>query len=69
MADSETTGVDRTGRKEVITMAVVAILVAASVVALIHVGLFVAVWGGLLAVFALDNPKAARRHGVHSGHR
>ena len=50
-------------------MAVVAILVAASVVALIHVGLFVAVWGGLLAVFALDNPRAARRHGVHPGHR
>jgi hypothetical protein len=54
---------------EVITMAVVAMLIAVGVVVLIHVGFFVAFWGGLLAVFALDNPRAARRHGVHPGHR
>jgi hypothetical protein len=52
-------------RREVITMAVVAILVAAGVVALIYLGLFVVVWGALLAMFAVDKTEAARRRGVH----
>jgi hypothetical protein len=55
-------------RMEVITMAVVAILIAAGVVALIFLGLFVVVWGALLAMFAVDKTEAARRGGVHSGH-
>ena len=50
-------------------MAVVAILAAVGVVALIYAGLFVLVFGGLLAMFALDNTEAVRRHGVHSRHR
>jgi hypothetical protein len=53
-------------RMEVITMAVVAILIAAGVVALIYLGLFVVVWGALLVMFAVDKT-AARRGGVHSG--
>jgi uncharacterized membrane protein HdeD (DUF308 family) len=54
---------------EVITMAVVAILIAAGVVALIYVGLFFVVWGALLVMFALDKTEAARWRGVHSRHR
>lgn len=54
-------------RTEVITMAVVAILIAAGVVALIYLGLFVVVWGALLAMFAVDKTQAGGRPGVHSG--
>jgi hypothetical protein len=54
-------------RMEVITMAVVAMLIAAGVVALISVGLFFVVWGALLAMFAVDKAGSARWHGVHSG--
>jgi hypothetical protein len=53
-------------RREVITMAVVAILIAAGVVVLMFLGLFVVVWGALLAMFALDKTEAAGRGGVHS---
>jgi len=55
------------GRMEVITMAVVAMLIAAGVVALIIVGLFFVVWGALLAMFAVDKAGSARWRGVHSG--
>jgi uncharacterized membrane protein HdeD (DUF308 family) len=54
---------------EVITMTVVAILIAAGVVALIYVGLFVLVWGALLAMFAFETRGPARWRGVHSRHR
>jgi hypothetical protein len=56
-------------RMEVITMTVVAILIAAGVVALIYAGLFFVVWGALLAMFALDKTEAARWRGAHSRHR
>jgi hypothetical protein len=56
-------------RTEVITMAVVAILIAAGVVALIYVGLFFVVWGALLVMFALDKTGTARWRGAHSRHR
>ena len=54
---------------EVITMAVVAMLIAAGVVALIYVGLFFVVWGALLAMFAVNKTEWARWRGVHSRHR
>lgn len=54
-------------RMEAITMAVVAILIAAGVIALIYLGLFVVVWGALLVMFAVDKTEADRRPGVHSG--
>jgi uncharacterized membrane protein HdeD (DUF308 family) len=54
---------------EVITMAVVAMLIAAGVVALIYVGLFFVVWGALLVMFAVDKTEADRWRGVHSRHR
>jgi hypothetical protein len=54
---------------EVITMAVVAMLIAAGVVVLIYGGLFFVVWGALLAMLAVDKPGAARWRGVHSRHR
>jgi hypothetical protein len=44
---------------EVITMTVVAILIAVGVVALVYVGLFFVVMGFLFAMFALDTTKAA----------
>jgi hypothetical protein len=47
---------------EVITMAVVAMLIAAGVVALIIVGLFFVVWGALVAMFAVDKAGSARGH-------
>lgn len=56
-------------RMEVITMAVVAILIAAGVVALVYVGLFFVVMGFFFAMFALDTMKAAPWRGVHSRHR
>jgi hypothetical protein len=52
---------------EVITMAIVAMLIAAVIIALIYGGLFVVVWGALLAMFAVDKTDAPRRRGVHSG--
>ena len=54
---------------EVITMTVVAILIASGVVALVYVGLFFVVMGFLFAMFALDATKAAPWRGVHSRHR
>jgi hypothetical protein len=54
---------------EVITMAVVAILIAAGVVVLVYAGLFVVVWGALLAMFALDKTERARWRSVHSRRR
>jgi hypothetical protein len=51
---------------EVITMTVIAILIAAGVVALIYVGLFFLVWGALIVMFAVDKTDAPRRRGVHS---
>jgi hypothetical protein len=57
---------------EVITMTVLAILIAVGVVALVYLGLFVVVWGALLAMFAADRTDAARWprwRGVRSGHR
>jgi predicted membrane protein len=56
-------------RMEVITVAVVAILIAAGVVALIYLGLFVVVWGALLVMFAVDKTESPRRSGVHSGNQ
>ena len=56
-------------RMEVITMTVVAILIAAGVVALVYVGLFFVVMGFFFAMFALDTMKAAPWRGVHSRHR
>jgi hypothetical protein len=50
-------------------MTVLAILIAVGVVALIYAGLFVVVWGALLAMFAADGTGAPRWHGPHSGHR
>ena len=54
---------------EVITMAVVAILIAAGVVVLVYAGLFFVVWGALLGMLALDKTERARWRGVHSRHR
>jgi len=54
---------------EVITMAVVAILIAAGVVVLVYAGLFFVVWGALLAMFAVDKAGSARWRGVDSGDR
>jgi hypothetical protein len=54
---------------EVITMTVVAILIAVGVVALVYVGLFFVVMGFLFAMFALDTTKAAPWRRVHSRHR
>jgi hypothetical protein len=56
-------------RKEVITMAIVAILIAVGVVALVYAGLFFVVMGFFFAMFALDTMKAAPWRGVHSRHR
>ena len=56
-------------RMEVITMTVVAILIAAGVVALVYVGLFVVVVGFLFAMFALDGTETAHWRGVHSRRR
>jgi hypothetical protein len=54
---------------EVITMTVVAILIAAGVVALVYVGLFFVVMGFLFAMFALDTTEAPPWRGVHPRHR
>jgi uncharacterized membrane protein HdeD (DUF308 family) len=54
---------------EVITMTVVAILIAAGAVALVYVGLFLVVLGFLFAMFAFDTTEAARWRGIHSRHR
>jgi hypothetical protein len=54
---------------EVITMTVVAILVAAGVVALVYVGLFFVVMGFFFAMFALDAMKAGPWRRVHTRHR
>jgi hypothetical protein len=54
---------------EVITMAIVAILIAAGVVALVYVGLFLVIMGFFFAMFALDTMKAAHWRGLHSRHR
>jgi len=54
---------------EVITMTVVAILIAIGVVALVYVGLFFVVLGFFFAMFALDTTEAAPWRGVHSRHR
>ena len=56
-------------RMEVITMTVVAILIAIGVVALVYVGLFFVVLGFFFAMFALDTTEAAPWRGVHSRHR
>ena len=56
-------------RMEVITMTVVAILIAVGVVALVYVGLFFVVMGFFFAMFALDTMKAAPWRSVHSRHR
>jgi len=56
-------------RMEVITMTVVAILIAAGVVALVYVGLFFVVIGFFFAMFALDTMKAPLWRSVHSRHR
>jgi len=56
-------------RTEVITVAVVAILIAAGVVVLVYAGLFFVVWGALLAMLALDKTERARWRGVHTRHR
>lgn len=50
-------------------MAILAILIAAGVVALVYGGLFVVVWGALLAMFAADKTDAPRWRRAHSGHR
>ena len=52
-----------------ITVAVVAILIAAGVVVLVYAGLFFVVWGALLAMLALDKTERARWRGVHTRHR
>ena len=52
-------------RTEVVTMAAVAILIAVGVVALIYLGLFFVVFGGLLAMLAVDKTERTRWRGVH----
>ena len=56
-------------RMEAITMTIVAILIAAGVVALVYVGLFLVIMGFFFAMFALDTMKAAHWRGLHSRHR
>jgi len=46
-------------------MAAVAILIAVGVVALIYLGLFFVVFGGLLAMLAVDKTERTRWRGVH----
>ena len=50
-------------------MTVVAILIAAGVVALVYVGLFLVVMGFLFAMFAFDITEAVPWRRVHSRHR